>query len=66
MTKSNEDRNAMTLALSALHMSSPHTDAQHRWKDPAWKKQRSEAIQALQAQLFPPDTATEPSARAET
>lgn len=50
-----QDREAMLLALKALYMSSPHTDAKFRWKDPEWTQQRSEAIQALERQLYPPD-----------
>lgn len=39
--------------LRALVMSSPHTDALYRWKDPAWHAQRREAIELLALAIEP-------------
>lgn len=54
------DRDAMTMALRALYASSPHTDAKYNWQEPEWTKQRTEAIQALEARLLPLEPKTEP------
>jgi len=55
----------MMLALRALYTSSPHTDAKFRWKAPEWTTQRTQAIQALEAQLFPPKAETEQAMKEE-